>query len=144
MRSKKTWFLLANSQTARVLESRGPGKGLHQVSGESRSEEDDAPHRDQMGRAFASHGTMSHSMEPHNDGNMPDEFLCGVMGKLADSHSEQEFDRLVICAAPATLAALRRLTPSALKSDILAEIDKDLTNLPLNKLASHFDDVVVV
>lgn len=48
--------------------------------------------------------------------------------------SEKRFERLVVIADPATLGSMRQSFGDKLRSRILAEIPKDLTNLPLDKI----------
>ena len=54
------------------------------------------------------------------------------------------FERLVIAAAPTALSDLRPALSEAVKATIIAELPKDLTNIPTAKLAEHFDGLIAV
>ena len=51
---------------------------------------------------------------------------------------------LVVAAPPKMLGALRDSLPAPLKSALLADMDKDLTNIPEADLAAHFEEVLAV
>lgn len=57
--------------------------------------------------------------------------LAGSLGQMAMSG---RFGKLVLIADPRSLGALRKAYDDSLKSVIIAEIDKDLTNLPLDQI----------
>jgi protein required for attachment to host cells len=48
----------------------------------------------------------------------------------------------VLVAAPKTLGDLRELLPDPVKSRVVAEIDKDLTRVPLRDLPKHLETVL--
>ena len=54
----------------------------------------------------------------------------------------ERFDKLVLVAAPKTLGDLRDLLPDPVKAKVVAEIDKDLTKVPLHELPKHLDSVL--
>ncbi len=54
------------------------------------------------------------------------------------------FDRLVIAAAPIALGNFRKQLSDHSKKLVLAELDKDLTNLPTPQLNKHFDGIIAV
>lgn len=56
------------------------------------------------------------------------EEIAESLGRLASSG---RFEALVVVADPRTLGTLRKAYDDALKSRIVAEVPKDLTNLPL-------------
>jgi len=63
---------------------------------------------------------------------------------LNEKQSQGKFDRLVIAAAPAALGDIRPALSDQVKETILAEMPKDLTNIPVPKLAAHFDGLIAV
>ena len=63
-------------------------------------------------------------------------FAKTVAANLREWASAGRFEKLVIIADPRTLGQLRNAYDDVLRSVILTEIDKDLTNLPLDKIES--------
>lgn len=63
-----------------------------------------------------------------------DRFAEDLAGKLSGWASEGRFERLVVIADPDTLGTLRQAYGDDLKAKIEVEIDKDLTNLPLEDI----------
>ena len=58
-------------------------------------------------------------------------FADELAGKLRDWAAAERFGQLVVVADPRSLGILRQAYDDRLRSVILAEIDKNLTNLPL-------------
>ena len=48
-----------------------------------------------------------------------------------------EFKSLVLVAPPKALAELRNIISDAVKASVVGELDKDLVNLPVAKIAQH-------
>lgn len=61
-----------------------------------------------------------------------DRFAEEIAARLRRWASDGRFQRLVVVAAPRTLGALRKSYGDDLARRVTAEIDKDLTNLPLD------------
>jgi len=61
-------------------------------------------------------------------------FAKHVAEKLGQLAAAGRFDRLVVIADPRSLGEFRSACDASLKARIVAEIDKDLTNLPLDKM----------
>lgn len=146
MKKTVTWILIADGTQARVLEHGGPGKGLSQVDGLDWSI---APlqaqdiNTDRPGRA---HSTVGRSAMEKNDPaqQREDEFVKTVAGHIETQARSGSFDRLVIAAAPIALGNLRKAMSDAVKKTVVAELDKDLTNVPTPQLAKHLDGVIAV
>jgi len=69
-------------------------------------------------------------------------FLERLADVLAEQRAAGKFERLVIAAAPAALGDLRPALSEGVREAVLAELPKDLTNLPTPKLAEHFDGLI--
>lgn len=137
--------MIANSKTARIVENDGPGKGLFQPPGLARQAAEEISHADQPGRSFSSSGSVRSKMEPHQKVLTPrDGFACQLVDDLASNHQKGQFDRLIICAAPAMLAHVRDLMPDAVQSTVIAELPKDLTHVPTDKLAPHLENFLAI
>lgn len=96
---------------------------------------------DQPGRTFSSvdarRGAIAqadwHELEERH-------FAREVAGALEKIVRERKVKVLVIAAPPRTLSALRQAFHGDVKSRILAEIDKDLTKLPVYEIEKHLVD----
>lgn len=149
MKKTITWILIADGTQARVLENTGPGKGLKQVQGLDFSI-DPLQAKDIMadrpGRAFASAGTGRSAMEPRTDpaAYRETEFVKSMAEMLEKRHHHGDFDRLVIAAEPVALGTIRKALSNNVKKSVLAELDKDLTNIPTDKLGKHIDGIIAV
>lgn len=149
MKPTVTWILVANGTQARVLENTGPNKGLRQVDGldfgiealQAREIVTDRP-----GRSFSSVGHGRSAIEPRTDPveQREAEFARSVAEMLDIQCSKGAYDRLVIAAAPIALGDIRKSLSPAVKKTILAELNKDLTNLPTAQLDKHFDGIITV
>lgn len=144
MKKTVTWILLADGTQARVLEHAGPGKGLANIKGLEwsipplQSKEIDT---DRSGR-----GPTGGAMEPRTDPaqHREAEFIRTIAGALDEQAKAGTFQRLVIAAAPIALGNLRKALSEHVKKTVVAELDKDLTNLPTPQLTRHLDGIIAV
>lgn len=149
MKKPITWILIANGTQARILEHNGPGKGLTSISG---LEWSIAPlqsqdiNTDRPGRSFSSVGSGRSAMEPRTDAaeHREAEFVRSVAQEVDRKALDGAFDRLVIAAAPIALGNFRKQLSDHSKKLVMAELDKDLTNLPTPQLSKHFDGIIAV
>ena len=149
MKKTTTWILIADGTQARVLEHHLPGKGLTTVKGldwsieplQSQDIDSDRP-----GRGHSSGGSARSSMEPKTDPaqHREAEFIRTVAQVLDRKVQEGAFDRLVIAAAPIALGNLRKAMSDHVKKTVVAELDKDLTNIPSPAVDKHFDGIIAV
>jgi protein required for attachment to host cells len=72
------------------------------------------------------------------------EFAGKVCDLLKASLERGDFSRLVIAAGPHMLGKIRETLSESLSKVVLAELDKDLTEVPFNELPKHFDHVLAV
>lgn len=147
MKAKVTWILIADGAHARVLENDGPGKGLKPVGGLKFSQEplkNQDIVTDKQGRSFSSvgHGRSAYEPEVSPVDQREAKFVSTVAAELEEHHRAGNFDRLIIAADPTSLGTIRGLLSKSLQEAVLAELPKDLTNIPTAKLASHFDDIL--
>lgn len=149
MKKTVTWILIADGTQARVLEHGGPGKGLTQID---RLDWSIAPlqsqdiNADRPGRGFSSAGSHRSAMEPKTDPaqHREAEFIRSVAAELDRLAKSGSYDRLVVAAAPIALGNLRKALSDHVKSTVIAELDKDLTNLPTSQLDRHLDGILAV
>ena len=145
MRPKRTWILLADGRTAKIIENCGPGKGLCKIYETDFEFSEKSTHDDQQGRGFSSTSPARYKLEPGGDEDHGvSAQIKKVLTTLEASHSKREFDRLILCAEPHTLGIIRQQLPAQLKPHTIAELSKDLVNVPVNDLSGHFEDVLAV
>ena len=144
MKKTVTWILIADGTQARVLEHNGPGKGLSTIKDldwsipalQSKDIDTDGYGRGANGGAMSSGNDSSKHREA--------EFVRTVAAVMDSKAKEGAFDRLVIAAAPIALGNFRKLLSDHVKKTVVAELDKDLTNVPTAQLDKHFDGIVAV
>ena len=150
MKPTVTWIVVVDGDQAKVFGHDGPGKGLqpvkemlfeqaHLKAGEIMA--------DKPGRSISSAGPGSRSgIEYSSDPVAVRErkFVERLAEKLDEKHGEGRFDRLVIAAAPTALGDLRPALSARVRETVVAELPKDLTNVPTAKLAAHFDGLIAI
>jgi len=149
MKKTVTWVLIADGAQARVLQHNGPGKGLTQVEGLDFAI-DPIQNQDIMsdrpGRGHASNGSARSGIEPKTDpvAYRETQFVKSLADMLDRQQQKGAYDRLVIAAAPIALGDIRKAMSAGVKKTVVAELDKDLTNLPTQQLDKHFDGIISV
>ena len=146
MKKTVTWVLIADGAQARVLENTGPGKGLKQVEGldwaidplQAQDIVTDRPGSKSGGGALG--GGMESRTDPVE--HRETQFVKSVAATLDRKQQQGAFDRLVIAAAPDALGDLRKAISPGVRKMVLAELSKDLTNLPTAQLDQHLDGIV--
>lgn len=140
MKKTVTWVLIADGAQARVLENTGPGKGLRQVEGLDWSIE---PLQAQDIVTDRPGGRGNGGIEPRTDPveHRETEFVKSLAATLDKQQQNGAFDRLVIAAAPIALGDLRKAISPAVRKLVVAELNKDLTNLPTAQLDQHLDGI---
>lgn len=150
MKPMKTWIVIADGDQAKIFENDGPGKGLHAIKDLSFAQDHLKASEimaDKPGRAGNTQGPGSRSgIAYHSDPVEVREqrFVERLADVLGKKHAEGAFARLVIAAAPAALGDLRPALTEEVKETILAELPKDLTNIPIPRLAEHFEGLIAV
>jgi protein required for attachment to host cells len=149
MKPTVTWVLLADGAQAKVFEHSGPGTGLTPVPDLLFEEEPLKASEimaDKPGRSFASAGSGRSAMEYHSDPVQVREarFVKSVAEALDRKHQQSAFSRLIIAAAPTALGDLRGAMSDGLKDTVVAEMPKNLTNLPTPQVEKHFKDMLAL
>jgi protein required for attachment to host cells len=128
----KVRFLIANAQTARIIEPAERGFiTLEEIDAKSH-------HRAKHQRAtvhqcggFSQHGageTDEHARKREN-------FAEDLAGRINTSEAAGEFERLALVAPARMLSELRRHLSAACTKRIVTEIDKDLTKVAVHDLS---------
>ncbi|HEY9010854.1 MAG TPA: host attachment protein [Devosia sp.] len=143
-----TWVLVADGAQAQVFEHGGPGKGLIAIKDLHFSQEPlkaQEINTDRPGRRFdGGHGHRSGMEEPDPVAVREERFVKGLAEKLETMRQQGRFDRLIIAAAPSALGDLRPALSDQVKQTIMAELPKDLTNVPKGQLERHFEQLLPV
>lgn len=150
MKATKTWIVVADGDQAKIFEHDGPGKGLHPIK-DLNLEQTRLRARDIMadkpGRAYSSASPGNRAAVDYRTDPVEvreRRFVERLADLLDQRHRDGAFDRLVIAAAPAALGDLRPALSGEVKGAIIAELPKDLTNVPIPRLAEHLDGVIAV
>ena len=145
MKKTVTWVLIADGAQARVLENTGPGKGLKLVEGldfaiQPLQAQDIVTDRNGSKSGGGSHGGFESRTDPvaHRE----TAFVKSLADMLNRKQQSGAFDRLVIAAAPIALGDIRKAISPAVQKLVIAELNKDLTNLPTDKLDAHLDGIL--
>ncbi len=132
MKSPKTWVIAANGQMARLFDL--PRKGASPVPLEDHvwTAPPHAEFSDAQGMTQSRVGPSQHRMAPRTGPDLSEQaFARDIAGKLAAAQRSGQFERLVVAAAPRMLGQLRDQMDNSVQKAIWFEIDKDLTQLPL-------------
>jgi protein required for attachment to host cells len=147
MKKTITWILVADGTRACIVRHDGPGFGLKAVfegpfiGANLANREIDS---DRPGRTFDSVGQGRHAKEPPTDPrrHLKQNFARDMAALLAKASGQGAFDRLVVVAPPQALGDLRAALPAAVCAKVTGEVNKDLTHLPVDKLAAHLETVL--
>ncbi len=144
---RTTWFLIADSAKARIIESSGP-RGAWKLVREWAHDDARAPSRDLgrdrpsrgrtigTGEPFAISGTSEHDKEAQR-------FLSARAQDISEACKNDLFDQLVIAAAPAALGFLKKKLHADVIAKLVGALDKDLTNETEKDLHDYFLDKLV-
>jgi len=130
-------ILIAGGQKALFLRNQGDEKYLNLVV-ETKEEIDNPPNREQAanrpGRMFD--GTGHKSAVADTDWHLlaKERFAADLSDMLYQRAHRGEFDRLLVVASPQALGELRQNWHKEVRDKIIGEIDKDLTNHPLEDI----------
>ena len=150
MKPTVTWILVADGATAKVFEHSGPHSGLKPVQGLKFEQEPLKAGEimaDRPGRSISSMGSGGRSaIEYTSDPVAVRErrFIENVAAELDRKLQQNSFDRLIVVTAPTALGDLRPALSKGLKEKIMAELSKDLTNVPTPQLEAHFADLLPI
>ena len=146
---RSTWVVVAHRAGARILEHRGPGKGLSllrqldHAEGRLRSGE---LITDRPGRGSDRAGSGSHAMSTEVSAH---EHLAGVFarelaGVIDSARSDNRFRDVVLVAEPRFLGLLRGALDGVTATTVAGTVSKDLAHLEVRDLAPHLENVINV
>lgn len=141
------WILIADGVRARLLvhkrgeESFKPALD-HEFIGTNLPSRDIAS--DRAGRALGGNRPASHAVQPRTDPHRHEEeaFTRKIASILEKARKRDAFDQLVVVAPPKALGDLRSAFTKPLQERIKAELNKDLTTVPIHELSKHLSDLI--
>lgn len=87
--------------------------------------------------ATAHHGTGGERSPRKHEAAL---FAGRIAEQLEQARRGDEFDRLVVMAAPPFLGLLRKALPNSVRLQVAAEVDKDLVHEPPASLQTHIPE----
>jgi protein required for attachment to host cells len=135
--AKGTWVVVADGEKALLLENTG-GAAAPRLSLIARDEaEEVVTASDRPGRmADDGPGQRSALEQPDYARLTAERFAADLVRTLARRARAGRFQKLVLCAPPQVLGALRDEMDDPLRACVVAEIDKTLTRHPVAKIAT--------
>ena len=149
IKAKRTWILVADGARAHVVANAGPGTGLKVVPGSDIRVEllpTRAIGTDRPGRAQESVGGARHAIAPRVDWHQQqkEQFARAIARKMDAGAARGRFEKLILVAPPQTLGEIRAaLKPETMKR-VAAEINKDLTQVPIPELGPHLAGAIKI
>lgn len=141
--AKGIWIVVADGEKALVLDNRGTVEkpDLELVFRAEAPEVIEAS--DRPGRMpDAGPGQRSAMEQPDFHRLTAESFAADLVGHLAKRAQAGAMQRLILCAPPQVLGALRDAMPEALAKHVVAEIHKTLTRHPVPKIAEIVADEI--
>ena len=130
--------LVADGRKSLFLRNEGDEDYLNLVVEDQRAQaglEDRDLKSDAPGRAMSQvSGRQSTMEEPDYHQIEEDRFAKETAALLSKRVQHSEFEQLIIVAPPRTLGELRQHYDKAVEAKIVAEVDKDLVNHPIDKV----------
>ena len=126
----KTWIIVAGASSAQLFETENKGADLKKIREfdhpQSRKKTKDLT-TDRPGRSFDSMGLGRHA-EERGDPHFHEQtvFAQQLILFLNKARTNNEFDNLIIVAAPTFLGELRQSMSNPLKKCVTKEVNKDL------------------
>ena len=127
------WVVAADNSRARIFSMQSKGAPLDEIEDllhpEGRAHARDLK-SDRPGRTYDSLGKGRHAKEPHSDIKKQEEmkFADRIADFLESARLREDFDRLVLVAAPGFLGMLRKQLSAAARQLVTQEIRKNLVN----------------
>lgn len=145
MKPVKTWIILANAETGRFFVNSGRGKGLEAAGQEEMHADPPRFYSDRAGAVHSRVGPGVSAVEQSDPKDLAEtEFADAVCDYLQRCFEDDAFEKLIVIAGPRMLGKLRKAMPDGLAKTVVAEMDKDLTRVPIKDLPHQLRDVIAV
>jgi protein required for attachment to host cells len=135
------WIIVSDARKALLLENEGDELFPNLKTREVR-EHEEAPNRvlnpDKPGRVHQSAASFRSSVEPSDRHEEADRnFVAGLTERLHELVASGTTKGLIIVAPAHTLGLIRKSSSPAVRSAVRAEVDRDLTHLPVYEIEKH-------
>ena len=146
MKHPRTWYVVTDGGRARILQKRDE----HDAFDTRREFVSPDIHRhthelgaERPGRTQESANSARHAVQPRGDLHRAGKrsFVDEVAKALNEANTRDEFDRLILVAPAHALGELNHALDAPTQRKIVAQLQKDLTNVPNADLAKHFTDL---
>jgi protein required for attachment to host cells len=145
----RTWIVVADAARARIFVQEKHGEPLAALDQGDFHNPDSSHHTRDLGsdrpaRSQESVGSARHAIEPKHDPRRmaAAAFAKDIAGYLEQGAMGKRYDRLAIVAPPHILGDLRKSLGKHTEALVVAELNKDLTKIPLHELPSHLESVI--
>lgn len=148
-RNSRTWILVADAKRATIYTREGAGEPLIAVEGGGFRNPDVSHHPRDLGsdrpaRSVESVGGARHAIETRQDPRRiaAAHFAKEVAGFLERQVEGGGYDRLVIVAPPRMLSNFRTALGPHARAKLAAELNQDLTKIPIRDLSAHVEPLL--
>ena len=132
-----TWVVVADARKALQLSNEGDEHNLdlrvQRTINAPANERTSSQGSDRPGRAFS--GSRRSAVDQTDWHQLAESQFAASLVKTL--FGKEQPHALILVAPPAFLAELRKHLPERVKSAVIAEIDKDLTHLPVAEIERH-------
>lgn len=133
----KTWIVVADSETVRILQH-GDNSNLETVA-EARADDDGLVAHAQKTSGLAGGRRIHFASDPRDRSNHHGKrsFAKDIAEWLETALQHRAYDRLVIAAPPRMLGDIRAALPDTVAERVSTEIAKDLVSRPGGEIAGY-------
>jgi protein required for attachment to host cells len=149
LHTRRTWFVIADATQAKIFAQAHANERWVGVDQGTFRSPDTSHHARDLGtdrpaRSIESIGKARHAIEPKSDARRlaAARFAKDIARFVEQKAADKSYDRLVVAAPPHMLSDLRKAFGRQAKALLVAEVDKDLTKVPLQDLPGHLESVI--
>lgn len=138
--ASNVWVLVADRARARLFELASGGQKLLEIACFDNPEAQiHATAKDRLPRTNESVGSVRHAIEPRTTMREKsiDQFARSLRDELEAGRTQQRYEQLILIAPPRFRGALHRHLDKPLRGCISAEISRDLTTWPVERIFEH-------
>ena len=141
----RVWIVVADKRIARIFrKSNSHLELIGEALPTNRQRAKGIPDNS-MGRVTSLHGSQHHKLTPHMQPGRSDavHFAQDLSSWLEEAVQKDSFDRLVLIAAPKTLGDIRSCLHKTVHNRIIAEVNKELTQINEKQLEEELKNIIL-
>jgi protein required for attachment to host cells len=147
MKHPRTWYVITDGGRARIVQKRDAQDTFdthHEFVSADIHRHTHELGMERPGRTHESAGSAHHALQPREDLHQADKrnFVYEVARALNEANARGEFDRVILVAPAHALGQLNHALDAPTQRKIVAQLQKDLTNVPNADLAMHLSDSI--